>query len=131
VAGVIVLDASVLIAYLDDSDANHDPATALLEREIEEDFAASSLTLAEVLVGPTRAGRVPDALVALEDLEVSELPFPPEASVKLAELRVRTGLRMPDCCVLLVAHERQARVASLDVGLNGGAAKIGLEVVAP
>jgi len=41
VAGVIVLDASVLIAYLDDGDAHHDRAMMVLEREIDDDFSAS------------------------------------------------------------------------------------------
>ena len=90
---------------------------------------ASSLTLAEVLVGPTRAGRVVDALGALRDLEVSEQPLPADAAVQLAELRATTGLRMPDCCVLLAAREVQARVASWDVRLNNAAERIGLDVV--
>ena len=36
---MIVLDASVLIGYLDARDAHHDRASALLTREIEDDFA--------------------------------------------------------------------------------------------
>ena len=126
---MIVVDADVLIGYLDNDDAHHDSAVALLEREIDDQFVASSLTLAEVLVGPTRAGRVVDALGALRDLEVSEQPLPADAAVKLAELRATTGLRMPDCCVLLAAREVQARVASWDVRLNNAAKRIGLDVV--
>ncbi|MGH9055319.1 MAG: type II toxin-antitoxin system VapC family toxin [Acidimicrobiales bacterium] len=126
---MIVLDADVLIGYLDNDDAHHDSAISLLEREIDDDFVASSLTLAEVLVGPTRAGRVLDAVHALRDLEVSEEPLPADAAVKLAELRAATGLRMPDCCVLFAARERQARVASWDVKLKNAARKSGLTVV--
>ena len=126
---MIVLDASVLIAYLDDSDAHHQPAVTLLEREIDDDFSANTLTLAEVLVGPTRSGRADDALAALRDLEVAEQRFPPDAALKLAAMRIDTGLRMPDCCVLLAAQDAQGRVASFDVALNAAAANIGLGVV--
>lgn len=126
---MIVIDADVLIGYLDSDDVHHDSAMALLEREIDDDFVASSLTLAEVLVGPTRARRVVDAVGALRDLEVSEQPLPADAAVKLAELRATTGLRMPDCCVLLATRELQARVASWDVRLKNAAMKMGLEVV--
>lgn len=126
---MIVMDASVLIAYLDGNDAHHGPAVALLEHEVDDDFTASSLTLAEVLVGPTRAGRVADAVAVLRDLEVGEQPFPPDAALKLAELRANTGLRMPDCCVLLVAQQVQARIASFDAALKTAAVKCGLAVV--
>ncbi len=126
---MIILDADVLIGYLDSDDAHHDSAVALLEREIDDEFGVSSLTMAEVLVGPTRAGRVVDALGALRDLEVSEQPFPADTAVKLAELRAITGLRMPDCCVLLAARELQARVASWDIRLLNAAKKMGLALV--
>lgn len=121
-AGVIVLDASVLIAYLDSSDDRHARAETLLAQEIDDDFAASSLSLAEVLVMPARENRVEAVRGALEDLEVQELPFPAGAAVKLAQLRASTSLTMPDCCVLLAAEEQQARVASFDDRLIDAAA---------
>lgn len=126
---MIILAVDVLIGYLDGHDAHHDSAMRLLEREIDEEFWVSSLTMAEVLVEPARVGRLVDALDALRDLEVSEHPFPADTAVKLAELRATTGLRMPDCCVLLAARELQARVASGDIRLLNAAEKIGLEVV--
>jgi hypothetical protein len=73
---------------------------------------------------------VAPALAALRDLEVAEQPVPSDAALKLAELRVNTGLRMPDCCVLLVAQGAQGRVASFDVAVNAAAVKLGLAVVA-
>ena len=38
---MIVLDASVLIGYLDGSDANHPAAFELLSREIDDDLAVN------------------------------------------------------------------------------------------
>src|SRR5664279_826194 len=49
VAEMIVLDASVLIAYLDADDSQHAAAETLLVREIADDFAANPLTLAEAV----------------------------------------------------------------------------------
>jgi predicted nucleic acid-binding protein len=115
VARVIVLDAGVLIGFLDTEDAHHDRALDLLERQIDEDFFVSSLTLAEVLVVPARQGRLEEVRQAMEDLDVRELPFPADTAVKLAQLRASTNLKMPDCCVLLAAEEATgARLASFD-----------------
>lgn len=123
---MIVLDASVLIAYLDAEDAQHVKAETLLAREIDDEFAANPLTLAEVLVGPSRAGRLEAAREALRKLEVTEQPFPADTAVRLARLRADTGLRMPDCCVLLAAQDTAARVAAFDERLVRGAEELGL-----
>ncbi|HEY6795381.1 MAG TPA: type II toxin-antitoxin system VapC family toxin [Kineosporiaceae bacterium] len=111
---MIVLDASVLIAFLDAADAHHERAAALLSQEIDDDFAVNILTLAEILVAPTRAGRCDQVLRAVGDLEVETLQFPADAAVTLAELGAQTLLKMPDCCVLLSALDRRARLASFD-----------------
>jgi predicted nucleic acid-binding protein len=126
---VIVLDASVLIAYLDSEDAHHARADTLLAQEIDDDFGASSLTLAEVLVMPARERRLDAAREVLADLDVHELAFPADSAVKLALLRASTSLKMPDCCVLLAAEEVHARVASFDDRLNDAATSRNLVVV--
>ncbi|MDP9428754.1 MAG: type II toxin-antitoxin system VapC family toxin [Actinomycetota bacterium] len=122
----MVLDASVLIAYLDAEDAQHKAAETLLAREIDDDFAANPLTIAEVLVGPSRTGRLDAARSALRELEVAEWPFPANTAVRLARLRADTGLRMPDCCVLLAAQDAAARVAAFDDRLVRAAQKLRL-----
>jgi predicted nucleic acid-binding protein len=112
VAGVIVLDASVLIAYLDAEDAQHRRAESLLAREIDDQFAANPLTLAEVLVGPARSRRLDEARLALRELEVAERPFPIDTAVRLARLRADT-----------------ARVAAFDDRLIRAANALGLAAV--
>lgn len=111
---MIVLDASVLIAFLDGEDDHHAAAEQLLTEAIDDDLAINSLTLAEVLVAPVRGGRLDPVLAALHALEVQELPFPADTAVRLAQLRATTGLKMPDCCVLLAAEDAAATVASFD-----------------
>ncbi len=123
---MIVLDASVLIAYLDAEDAHHEAAESLLAREIDDEFAVNPITLAEVLVGPARAGRLDAARGALQELEVGEMPFRPDTAVRLARLRAETGLRMPDCCVLMAGQDAAARIAAFDDRLFRAAEEVGL-----
>lgn len=128
-ADVIVLDASVLIAYLDGQDVHHGRAEALLTEEIDDDFGVSPLTLAEVFVMPVRQQRLDAVREAMAELDVQELAFPADFAVRLAQLRALTNLKMPDCCVLLAAEEARARVASFDDRLNDAATGRGLVTV--
>ncbi|MBA2694826.1 MAG: type II toxin-antitoxin system VapC family toxin [Ornithinimicrobium sp.] len=126
---MIVLDASVLIAFLDGQDAHHAAAEQLLSSAVDEDLAVNSLTLAEVLVAPVREGRLDAIRAALDDLEIKELPFPADAAVKLATLRAATGLKMPDCCVVLAADDAPAGIGTFDDRLAQVAEERGLTVV--
>jgi predicted nucleic acid-binding protein len=123
---VIVLDASVLIAHLDRHDAHHAAATKRLLEVADQPFGASAITLAEVLVAPTRAGSLSAAQAALRTLEVSELSLPPNAAERLAALRVDTSLKLSDCCVLLAAEASSGSVLSFDDRLTREAARRGL-----
>lgn len=111
---MIVLDASILIAYLDAADRHHEAAELLLANAVDEELGANPLTLAEVLVVPARTGQLDAVLAALTDLDVQTLSFPLDTAVRLAKLRAGTGLRMPDCCVLLSAEDWDARIATFD-----------------
>lgn len=51
--------------------AHHERAMTLLASEIDDDFAVNLLTLAEILVAPTRAGRTGAVLSILDDLSVA------------------------------------------------------------
>ena len=125
---MIVLDASVLIGYLDASDAHHERAAALLAREIDDDFAVNLLTLAEILVAPTRTGQRDKVLGILDDLGVETLQLPAGSAVTLAQLRAETRLKMPDCCVLFSTRDRQARLASFDERVIEAARALGVDV---
>lgn len=126
---MIVLDASVLIAFLDREDAHHARSMALLRSCAEETLAASVLTVSEVLVGPARLGRAPEALEAVRGLGVRTLSV--TEPLQLAELRARTGLRLPDCCVLLAAAVHGASVATFDAAQAAAALREGLRVAPP
>ena len=127
---MIVLDASVLIAHLDDRDALHERAEDALTNVATYPLAASPLTVAEVLVGPARAGRADEAVGVLRALGIAEVPLPEDASTRLAELRARTGLKLPDCCVLLAAETAPAdAVLTFDERLLAAAPRRGFRIV--
>jgi predicted nucleic acid-binding protein len=125
---VIVLDASVLIAHLEATDAHHERATHLLVDAADEPLGASPLTLAEVLVGPARTGKLAPARTAIRELEIASIALADDAPVRLAMLRAGTRLRLPGCCVLLAAETAGAQVATFDDRLATAAIDLGLPV---
>lgn len=126
---MIVLDASVLIAHLDRSDARHERATELLLDLADCQLGASPLTLAEVLVGPARVGRTEVAVELLDELGLDPVSLDRASSLRLAQLRASTGLRLPDCCVLLAAQTSAATVATFDRRLAAAAVEAGVEII--
>jgi predicted nucleic acid-binding protein len=125
VAGLTVLDASILLAHFNDTDPHSDAAAAILADA--DALAASTITLAEVLVGAARAGRLEQQLAAIAQLEITELPLEQGAAAALARLRADTGLRMPGCCVLHAALTSGAQaLATRDNQLARAAAAHGL-----
>ena len=58
--GIVVLDASVIIAFLDAEDAHHLAAVTAVGRAWREELVLPSSAYAEVLVDPWRRG--PDAV---------------------------------------------------------------------
>ena len=122
---MIVLDASVLIGYLEARDAHHAAALRLLA-DTDDELAVSVVTMAELLVGPVRNGTAARAQQVLSALGVIEHPLPQDAAVELATLRTTSGLRLPDCCVLLTAQELNAGIATFDAALARGASAHGV-----
>lgn len=128
-AVAVTLDASVVIAYLNADERHHQEAVDLLETWAPGRLCMSSLTLAEVLVAYARADRMAEGRSMLADLGIEELPMPEDAAAHLAGLRAATGLRLPDCCVLLAAEGGQTALASFDARLRAAATARGVAVV--
>ena len=62
----------------------------------------------------------------MQALGVRELHLAADAAARLAVLRAETGLKLPDCCVLLVAQDVRATVVTFDDRLARAAAALGL-----
>ena len=87
------------------------------------------VTLAEVLVRPTQVGALTVARGALNAIGVSPVAIDSGAPERLAELRARTGLKLPDCCVILAAEQvRAAQILTFDDRLRQAAHAAGFEV---
>lgn len=125
---MIVLDAAVLIAYLESADVHHQSAVDLLVERAGEDLLISPINRAEVLVGPSRAGRMGDAADAFARIGLRDVPLDEDAPVRLAELRASTALKLPDCCALLAAQQTGATLATFDDRLRRAATGFGVDV---
>lgn len=127
---MIVLDASVMIALLNGDDPHHDAAARVLGEAGAADLGISPITVAEILVWPTRQGRADEVRSLLSALDLETIPWGPDAPARLATLRAATNLKLPDCCVLLAADEAGfGTVATFDAQLGRVAAARGLDVM--
>ena len=126
---MIVLDANVMIAILDSSDAHFQAAQRIFLNHTTERLVAHRITVGETLVQPARAGRTAAAVAALAMLGVGYLDEPDDPA-ELAKLRASSGLRLPDCCVLYAAIREGANLATFDARLARVAAEAGVQVVA-
>lgn len=126
---MIALDAAFLIAFRCGEDAHREAAHAVLAAHPARGLVMGPLTVAESLVDPARAGRMAVALDLIRELEIKEIPFPEDAPSRLARLRAETGVKMPDCCVLMTAEQVTAAVATFDGRLARAARTLGLDVL--
>jgi len=111
---VIVLDASVLIAHLWPSDRHHGEASAFLRRVAGDRMLTHPLTMAEVLIGGVRIGRGAEMRQDLADIGVVLAERDADEPLRLAEIRVSTRLKLPDCCVLDVALVNLAKAPATE-----------------
>ena len=112
----MILDASALIAILDNQDAHHEAIADLLAEDAESPLHTHPLTLAEALVLPARMGREQAALTQLHDgIGITTVrPSSGLAPLDLARTRATTGLTMPDCIVLLTAENAREPLVTFD-----------------
>lgn len=126
---MIVLDASLVIAHLELRDAHHERASRYLRERADEDFVMHSLNLAEVLVGGAKVGRAEEMLADLRAIGIDVASPVDGEPLRLANLRAKTTLKLPDCCALDVALTmRAAALATFDDALAEAARARGIAV---
>jgi predicted nucleic acid-binding protein len=117
---VLVLDASVVIALLDENDALHERAAAVIERARSDELILPASAFAEILVAPYRQS---DDAVARFETTLAEVPVrvePLTATIarRAASLRAaHARLRLADALVLATAAEAGAVVLTADRAL--------------
>ena len=107
--GLIVLDASVLIAIVDSSDVHHIAAREAIDagRDAGDRFVVPVVAYAEYMAEPS--GDDPEALTFREGLidaiPARVEPASREIGRRAAEIRARDGrrLRMPDALIIATA----------------------------
>lgn len=120
---MITLDASLVIAHLNPHDLHHQAATAYLRDSVGEDLLIHSLNLAEVLIGGVRAGRGQEMLADLHAIGIRVADRTEGEPLRLAQLRVECGLKLPDCCALDTALTTESALATFDDALAKAARK--------
>lgn len=118
---MIAVDARVLIAHLSPFDPHHEAATAILADATPGSMLVHTVTMAEVLVGGVRVGRGAAMRADLRAAGVEVAPPDADEALRLADLRVHTGLKLPDCCALDVAVHHQLALATFDAALTSAA----------
>jgi predicted nucleic acid-binding protein len=132
---MIVFDANVLIGWADPDDNHHKAADQLVDQAIlsREELRIHPLTLAEVLVGQTKAGTADKFKTALAKMRIHTIVDPEcntteKWSDDLALIRAETGLKMPDAVVLTSAITLGAAIATFDDRLTKAAKTKGVRV---
>ncbi len=123
----VVLDASVVIAHLNQGDVHAERAFTILDTE--DEFALHPVTLAECLVFPARSGRTAEALATLARIGVETLVPDPAEPALVAELRAGNRVALPDCFVLGAAIRHGAALGTFDERLATAAKERGVTVV--
>jgi predicted nucleic acid-binding protein len=108
---LVVLDASVIIAFLDPDAALHDAAVEALTEHQHDELLIPWSVYAEILVAPYRRGSeaVTEVEAFLADFAIRIEALTPAIARAAAQLRSASrSLRLPDALVLATADELEA-----------------------
>jgi predicted nucleic acid-binding protein len=119
--GRVALDADVVIAFLDPSDAQHQPAVEILGARLArgDDVLMAATVYAEVIVRPLQHGTDATVDEFLAAIGVNVVDVDRTLARRAAELRARHGaLRLPDALSLATALAHDAGFLTLDRALQ-------------
>lgn len=110
-----VLDAGVLISYLDPTDAHHEGSMRVLRSLVRagDQFATSAVTLSETLVRPAQENsrRLENAFFELTvEADIAVLEVDLEVAIEIARTRAaHPTLKIPDAAVIATARTSRAK----------------------
>jgi predicted nucleic acid-binding protein len=109
---LVVLDASVFIAFRSRDDAHHEGALAAMTTFGEEDLVLPASAYSEALVEPSqRGGRVlARAKALIAELPIRVQPIDAEIAERAAVLGGKQRVRLPDALVLATGDVLGAEV---------------------
>jgi predicted nucleic acid-binding protein len=114
---LVVLDASVVIAFLDAGDAHHERAVAAIAARRTDELIVPASAYAETLVRPFRedGAALAKAEQFFADFAIRIEPLSHEIARRAAELRSRrAGLKLPDAIVIATGDVLGATVLTAD-----------------
>lgn len=101
--GTVVLDAGVVIGWLDAADPHHSTVSAALDERGADDLRLPASAWAEALVRQVQAGSVELARTAVFEAAITIDAIGEATAEQAARLRARhASLRLPDA--LVIAH---------------------------
>lgn len=109
---LVVLDASVFIAFRSRDDAHHEGALAAMTTFGEEDLVLPASAYSEALVEPSQHGGrvVARAKALIAELPIRVQPIDTEIAGRAAVLRGKQRVRLPDALVLATGDVLGAEV---------------------
>jgi predicted nucleic acid-binding protein len=117
----VVLDADVVIAFLDGADDQHSRAVELLRDRLAggDEVLVPASVYAEVLVRPLQRGTAGVVEEFLSAIQATVVTMDRELAGRAAELRARhRSLRLPDAFVLAVTLQSDAALLTYDQRLR-------------
>lgn len=116
--GQIILDSSVVIAFLNSSDRHHVAAKTAISGS-NSNFKISILTVSEAMVKAAGHSekRKRELLADLSTAFAPFYPFDIEVAVLAASLRAQSPLRLPDAIISATATINKAELWSCDARL--------------
>lgn len=87
------------------------------------------LNQVEVLVWAAQQGKERIYCEKIVNIGGTILTAPTDAGVGLGQLRARTGLKLPDCAVILTAQLSGSHIATFDTRLARAARELGITVL--
>jgi predicted nucleic acid-binding protein len=114
---IVVLDASIVIAFLDAADSHHAAVVAAVGQARREELVLPASAYAEVLVDPWRRGGDAVSVVRrfVTDLAIRIAPLTEQVAERAARLRAHhRALRLPDALVLATADALGATALTCD-----------------
>lgn len=103
-----VIDAGILIGFLDGDDSHHDASRQSLDECLSRNdrIVLPASAFAEALVGPSRSGERAVAMVRalIERLPIEVAPLDEAVAVEAAAIRAEhPGIKLPDALVVATA----------------------------
>ncbi len=126
----MILDSSAMLALINPLDIHCGDAGALLTSNLGRPRVLHEVSLAECLVRATEKDTTDEVLAFIESIGiVFEDSSGVAGAIRVAEIRMKAKLPLPDCYVVDVALRLKLPIVSFDKKLNQVAREIGIEIL--